>query len=77
MGISDTGDEFDTIAETIAESKPVPTSLDLGFDLEVDEAIPEGKCSRLSVSFNLLRSIILKSTTKPLSFFIFFLIFDS
>ena len=52
MGISDTGDEFDTIAETIAESKPVPTSLDLGFDLEVDEAIPEGKCSLLSVAFN-------------------------
>jgi len=53
MGISDTGDEFDTIAETIAESKPVPTSLDLGFDLEVDEAIPEGQLSLALLTGNM------------------------
>ena len=49
MGLGEQGDEFDTIAETIAESKPVPTSLDLGFDLDVDDASPQGTAHQVII----------------------------
>ena len=53
MGIGDQADEFDAIAETVSEAAPVPTSLDLGFELDISEGTAAGQLSLALLTGNM------------------------